>query len=282
MEKQFTVVVNNEGQHSVWNVEKEIPSGWKSTGFTGLKNECLDNIQSEWKDIRPASLIAKMNETQTIKFTQDESIQKHEEMMETYRKRYAYDLDSWSNYDYLKDCIKRFFTKFVDPEDRSVFEVGVGSGISSEFILKSDFQLTGIDVIEHKNWPTLKVTYGEQFQPFVGDILKVTNDSKYDIILDNGCFHHFQPEVYTATFDSVKSLMKDEGKFFLAVFEEPDSTKDEGQVSYLDGGKRRCKFFTEAEIEALLNKNGFVLEDTDRVSRSFDNVQTLLCICKKK
>lgn len=57
----YIVVVNNEEQYSIWPEEKEIPAGWKHTGKSGIKTECLDYIAEVWTDMRPLSLRKKMD-----------------------------------------------------------------------------------------------------------------------------------------------------------------------------------------------------------------------------
>ncbi|MGX7825162.1 MbtH family protein [Actinokineospora sp. 24-640] len=51
----FNVVVNGEGQHSVWPTTRPLPEGWRSTGFVGTRAECLDHIDLVWTDMRPVS-----------------------------------------------------------------------------------------------------------------------------------------------------------------------------------------------------------------------------------
>jgi uncharacterized protein YbdZ (MbtH family) len=58
----YKVVVNHEEQHSIWPDYKQIPSGWKHEGKTGLKAECLAHIKEVWTDMRPLSLRKKMEE----------------------------------------------------------------------------------------------------------------------------------------------------------------------------------------------------------------------------
>ncbi|HEV2703439.1 MAG TPA: MbtH family protein [Steroidobacteraceae bacterium] len=54
---QFLVVVNDEGQHSIWPTFREIPRGWRASGKPGTRQECLDWIEIHWTDLRPQSLI---------------------------------------------------------------------------------------------------------------------------------------------------------------------------------------------------------------------------------
>ena len=52
----FLVVVNAEGQYSIWPDFRGLPAGWKATGFKGLKKDCLDHIANTWTDTRPRGL----------------------------------------------------------------------------------------------------------------------------------------------------------------------------------------------------------------------------------
>ncbi|WP_087501239.1 MbtH family protein [Pseudomonas sp. SID14000] len=59
---QFLVVVNHEGQYSIWPDYKAIPNGWCAVGKSGLKKDCLACIDEVWTDMRPLSLRQKMAE----------------------------------------------------------------------------------------------------------------------------------------------------------------------------------------------------------------------------
>jgi MbtH protein len=59
----YQVVVNHEEQYSIWPEYKEIPGGWRTTGKTGNKQECLDYITEVWTDMRPLSLQIHMQQT---------------------------------------------------------------------------------------------------------------------------------------------------------------------------------------------------------------------------
>lgn len=52
----YRVVVNHEGQYSIWLAERELPSGWQDTGKNAIKAECLNYIKQVWTDMRPLSL----------------------------------------------------------------------------------------------------------------------------------------------------------------------------------------------------------------------------------
>jgi MbtH protein len=50
------VLVNDEGQYSLWPEFKESPPGWTAVGPTGDRDTCLRWIESQWTDLRPISL----------------------------------------------------------------------------------------------------------------------------------------------------------------------------------------------------------------------------------
>ena len=53
---EFTVVVNDEEQFSIWPTYKAVPAGWREVGVRGVKSVCLDHIERVWTDMRPRSL----------------------------------------------------------------------------------------------------------------------------------------------------------------------------------------------------------------------------------
>jgi MbtH protein len=56
----FHVLVNDEGQHSLWPSFVEVPSGWTIIFKSESRTACLEFIERNWTDMRPKSLIASM------------------------------------------------------------------------------------------------------------------------------------------------------------------------------------------------------------------------------
>ena len=54
------VLVNDEGQHSLWPGFLEVPDGWNVVFGEASRQDCLDYIEKSWTDMRPKSLIAAM------------------------------------------------------------------------------------------------------------------------------------------------------------------------------------------------------------------------------
>ncbi|TDC97763.1 MbtH family protein [Actinomadura sp. 7K507] len=54
----FLVLVNDEGQHSLWPEFAEVPPGWTAAFGPASRNDCLGHIDRTWTDLRPRSLTA--------------------------------------------------------------------------------------------------------------------------------------------------------------------------------------------------------------------------------
>ena len=55
--RQFTVVVNDEEQNSIWPAGVDHPNGWRMTGpVDAPRRDCLDYIDRVWIDMRPRNI----------------------------------------------------------------------------------------------------------------------------------------------------------------------------------------------------------------------------------
>ncbi|MFF2011020.1 MbtH family protein [Streptomyces sp. NPDC058195] len=57
-EGRFLVLVNDEGQHSLWPSFAEVPGGWTVALAERDRAACLEYIEANWTDLRPRSLAA--------------------------------------------------------------------------------------------------------------------------------------------------------------------------------------------------------------------------------
>ena len=56
----FKVLVNSEGQHSLWPDFADVPAGWNAVHGPATRQSCLDYVEQNWTDMRPKSLIEAM------------------------------------------------------------------------------------------------------------------------------------------------------------------------------------------------------------------------------
>lgn len=54
----FSVLVNAEGQHSLWPTFAAVPDGWTVALRDVPREQALAHVEAEWTDMRPRSLAA--------------------------------------------------------------------------------------------------------------------------------------------------------------------------------------------------------------------------------
>ncbi|MET8726875.1 MULTISPECIES: MbtH family protein [Streptomyces] len=52
----FLVLVNHEGQHSLWPSFSEVPAGWTVSLGESSREDALAYVEKNWTDMRPTSL----------------------------------------------------------------------------------------------------------------------------------------------------------------------------------------------------------------------------------
>ena len=53
----FFVLVNEEGQYSLWPAFAAVPTGWSVVFGKDNRGACLEYVEKNWTDMRPKSLI---------------------------------------------------------------------------------------------------------------------------------------------------------------------------------------------------------------------------------
>ncbi|MET7511592.1 MbtH family protein [Streptomyces albidoflavus] len=61
-EGRFLVLVNHEGQHSLWPEFAAVPDGWTTVLGPAGRDACVDHVNAHWTDMRPLSLVAHLDE----------------------------------------------------------------------------------------------------------------------------------------------------------------------------------------------------------------------------
>jgi MbtH protein len=59
---RFLVLINSEGQHSLWPQFIDVPAGWTVVHGPADRATALDYVSENWTDLRPASLVEAMAE----------------------------------------------------------------------------------------------------------------------------------------------------------------------------------------------------------------------------
>jgi len=53
----FLVLINGEGQYSLWPTFADVPKGWNSVFGPENRGACLQYVEQHWTDMRPKSLV---------------------------------------------------------------------------------------------------------------------------------------------------------------------------------------------------------------------------------
>jgi MbtH protein len=69
----YHVLINDEGQHSLWPTFVEVPEGWTIILKSESRAACLEFINKNWTDMRPKSLIASMEQDKAAAAPKDDS-----------------------------------------------------------------------------------------------------------------------------------------------------------------------------------------------------------------
>lgn len=59
---EYVVLVNEEGQHSLWPVSIAVPDGWTVRFGPSPRPACVDFVNTNWTDMRPRSLALLMDQ----------------------------------------------------------------------------------------------------------------------------------------------------------------------------------------------------------------------------
>jgi MbtH protein len=59
---RYQVLVNDEGQHSLWPAFADVPEGWTVAHGEDSREACLAYVEDNWTDMRPASLVREMEQ----------------------------------------------------------------------------------------------------------------------------------------------------------------------------------------------------------------------------
>ena len=60
----YRVLVNDEGQYSLWPSFVEVPAGWRVAHDEDSRAACLSYVEENWTDMRPRSLVEAMESAQ--------------------------------------------------------------------------------------------------------------------------------------------------------------------------------------------------------------------------
>ncbi len=145
-----------------------------------------------------------------------------------------------------------FITKMELAKNKSVLEIGVGTGRLAARVAPLCGKFYGVD-ISPKTIERAKENLSEQtnVKLLCGDFLTLDISHSFDVIYSSLTFMHID-EKQTAI-NKAADLLKDSGKFILSI--------DKNQDGFIDTGTRKITVFpdTPAEIKSYIANSGLLL-----------------------
>lgn len=75
----YHVLVNDEGQHSLWPTFAELPAGWSVALAAADRQTALDYVTTHWTDMRPTSLVEAAREDAVVRLLPDAKIREEKD-----------------------------------------------------------------------------------------------------------------------------------------------------------------------------------------------------------
>jgi MbtH protein len=63
---EYSVLVNDEGQYSLWRSSREVPLGWRAVARVGSRAKAIEYVEMHWVDMRPKSVVERIQSTAAL------------------------------------------------------------------------------------------------------------------------------------------------------------------------------------------------------------------------
>ncbi len=171
-----------------------------------------------------------------------------------FEKHYGERSDVWT-----EDREMRAFPSIIQgrlklPATARALDLGCGAGRDVEYFAALYASADGVDLVPHADWADIRARRPNA-RFFCADVLGHTWEAPYDLVFDNGCFHHQHPEHYRAYLDRVVEMGGGRGYYVLSTFKNPSL---EARV---DDNGRLHRYFSDADLHRELAAAGLQVFD---------------------
>lgn len=198
----------------------------------------------------------------------------------SFTNSYQTGMDLWSMDQGLSDIALLLLNHLDKKSAQRVLDIGTGNGRHAELYLTSGIRYTGIDIYTHSNWELYKSRSSDLVTFIQSSFLEWDTKESFTAVLDNGCFHHQHPEEYTCYLQKIYELLENGGYLMMGLYTVDDNDK-EGCFHVMKSGKYR-RYFTQKEIESLLNESGFTCLQQKKIVVKERNRSYLAVLSQKR
>ncbi len=178
-------------------------------------------------------------------------------MTNAYAAHYGHNTDEWTR-DIQMRCVPSLIQGLLKlPASIRALDVGCGRGDDVDYFASIYSYVVGIDICWQSEWQhVLSRRNNVRFE--CSDLMSLRSGPPFDLILDNGCFHHQHPDVYDAYLAAVARRMHSESSFVLLTF------KDSSPHQHIDPQGRLHRYFDTKELHVLMTRLGLsVINEVD-------------------
>lgn len=192
-----------------------------------------------------------------------------------YASRYATGRDSWSNEQALRSIVPGALEQGLGiPEsgtEMRALDLGAGRGHDARALLNRGWSVVGVDLVEVPEWEILTAAFPGRVRFLRAAEHEVPVEPGYDLIVDNGCFHHQPVPDQPGYLTRVAGRLAPGGLVLMSVF---GAEEDTGEVVMSPDG-RSARFFTPAELERSLAQAGLAAQRLWTVPRDHPGARYL-------
>ena len=181
--------------------------------------------------------------------------------------------DEWSREAEMRQFPEFVCRHFTLPIEGRVLDIGCGRGDDVRYFSERCGEVIGIDLFEHPAW-ILAETSHHNLSFVCADLQTYQDNYPFDLILDNGSFHHQHESQYTPYLARIRSILKPDGCFAISTFD--------GNISSVqtDHHGRLHRFFDDDELCRMLSIAGFNPMAIEKVLRSQKNSHYRYVVCR--
>lgn len=179
-----------------------------------------------------------------------------------YKKRNGIE-KQWTAGTASPELVKLVYEQRIKPGER-VLEVGCGLGTESIFLAVRGMNVTAMDLSEDavNTGRNIAEQYGVDINWIAGDLLEDELIEEFDVITDQGCFHHMKDEELERYEQKISKYLKKGGLFILRSFS--DAMPAGEQPRRVTSDQMSNTFFKDFKLEHLERVLSFSSEKYDK------------------